>query len=107
MTNRQLIIKEEYQQAIKAVLTDYLNPKDADEKAHQLTEKLLALRQANGKRKPKKGKTRFMVMSEIFIDRLGMDTAKTLFLSLAGNDQIKCKSVYIPSVKRIEQLLGQ
>ena len=107
MTNRQLIIKEEYQQAIKAVLADYLNPKDADKKAHQLTEKLLALRQANGKRKPKKEKTLFMVMSEILIDQLGIDATKSLILSLAGNDEIKCKSVYIPSVKRVEQLLGQ
>ncbi|MCK5917874.1 MAG: hypothetical protein KAG34_05585 [Cocleimonas sp.] len=46
-------------------------------------------------------------MHFIKLDRLGMDTTKTLFLSLAGNDQIKCKSVYIPSVRRVEQLLGQ
>ena len=105
MTKTQ--IKDQYLSMIQESLKKYSCITDAEGEAHQLTEKLLALRQANGKRKPKKEKTLFMVMSEILIDQLGIDATKSLILLLAGNDEIKCKSVYIPSVKRVEQLLGQ
>ena len=106
MTNRNEQIKEQYQTAIKQELKQFACIENPEDVSHQITEKLINIKLPPSKRKPPNEKPSLSILKEIFIDEIGLEQADRLLLSLASNDQINKKSIYIPSSKRMQKIVN-